>query len=331
MTEELRFGAGLWMFGQFVDRYATDAYGPPVSTLEAIGRAARVGMLSAIDINYPFTDPAITVAQVKEALERGGLRAAAVTPSIYDRQFQKGSFTHPDAEVRKAAIARAKSAIPIAHELGADYVKFWPGQDGFDYPFQCDYMQIWDYAIAGVREVVTSDPKMRFAIEYKFKEPRTHMLFSTAARTLLAIQEIGADNLGIVMDLGHSLLAKETPAEEVQLIARRGKLTNVELNDNWRDWDDDLTVGSVHLIESLEFVHALRKIGWKGYWMLDQFPFREDPVEAARASILTIKALHRLLDKVDLESLRAAQDKQDALAAQRLVQRLFLGELESAR
>ena len=48
----LRFGAGLWMFGQFVDRYATDAYGPPVSTLEAIGRAGQVGPLSVVDINF---------------------------------------------------------------------------------------------------------------------------------------------------------------------------------------------------------------------------------------------------------------------------------------
>jgi hypothetical protein len=32
----MRLGAGIWLFGQFVDRYATDAYGPPVSTLEAI-------------------------------------------------------------------------------------------------------------------------------------------------------------------------------------------------------------------------------------------------------------------------------------------------------
>jgi xylose isomerase len=328
MPEQLKFGAGLWMFGQFVDRYATDAYGPPVGTLEAIARASRVGQLSAIDINWPFAEADLSVARVKEALAAGGLRATAVTPVIYNRQFQKGSFTHPDAEVRRRAIDLMKRAIAVAHELGADYVKFWPGQDGFDFPFQSDYAQLWDYAVSGVREVVTSDPAMRFAIEYKFKEPRIHILFSTAARTLLAIEEVGAPNLGIVMDLGHSLLGKETPAEEVQHIARRGRLTNVELNDNWRDWDDDLTVGSVHLTESLEFVHALRKIGWKGYWMLDQFPFREDPVEAARASIRTIRALHGLLDRVDLGALRAAQDRQDALAAQRLVQQLFLGALE---
>ena len=41
------FGAGLWMFQQFVDRYATDAYGPPVSTLEAIERAAAVSDITS--------------------------------------------------------------------------------------------------------------------------------------------------------------------------------------------------------------------------------------------------------------------------------------------
>jgi hypothetical protein len=45
------FGAGIWLFGQFVDRYASDAYGPPVSTLEAIDRAGQVGSLVALDIN----------------------------------------------------------------------------------------------------------------------------------------------------------------------------------------------------------------------------------------------------------------------------------------
>ena len=48
---ELRFGAGLWMFGQFVDRYATDAYGPPVTTLDAIARAGEVDGLEVLDVN----------------------------------------------------------------------------------------------------------------------------------------------------------------------------------------------------------------------------------------------------------------------------------------
>jgi xylose isomerase len=111
----------------------------------------------------------------------------------------------------------------------------------------------------------------------------------------------------------------------VQLLARRGKLVSVEVNDNWREWDDDMTVGAVHITESLEFVHALRKINWQGPILLDQFPFREDPVKAARLSIETIQALDGLLDRIDLSALTAAQDKQDALEAQRLVLETLLG------
>lgn len=323
-ASQLTFGAGLWMFGQFVDRYAADAYGPPVGTLEAIARAGEVGSLSVVDINYPF-DPGVSVEQVKSALQGAGLRAIAVTPHLYTQTFRKGAFTNPDPEVRKTAIARCREAIPVAKALGADYVKFWPGQDGFDYPFQADYMHLWDLSVQGIREVAASDPGQGFAIEYKFKEPRTHMTFSTAARTLLAIDDMGVDNVGIVMDLGHSLLAKETPAEELQLIARRGRLCSVEVNDNWREWDDDLPVGSVHLIESLEFLLAVRKVAWQGPILLDQFPFREDPVAAARRSIEMIRLLDGRLDRLDLGRLREIQERQDSLAAQELVYELLLG------
>jgi xylose isomerase len=316
--KELTFGAGLWMFGQFVDRYATDAYGPPVGVLEAIDRAGQVGDLVALDINYPF-DEGVTVNQVRAALERNRLRCHAITPASYSRKFQKGALTNPDSQLRREAIDLYKSAIPIARELGAKYVKFWPGQDGYDYPFQADYEALWRYSIEGVREVAASAPDMQFAIECKCKEPRTHMFFSNVANTLLAIQAMEVGNVGIVFDLGHSFFAKETPAEALQLAARHGRLTSVEVNDNWREWDDDLAVGSVHLIETLEFLLAVRKIGWDEVVLLDQFPFREDPVAAARESFRTVRQLDALLDRLDLEALQSAQGRQDALpAAERL-------------
>lgn len=322
---DYEFGAGLWLFQQFIDRYATDAYGPAVGTLEAIDRAAKVGDIKALDINYPFAPEEVTVEQVREALERTGLRAHAITPHLYMREFRLGSFTNPDANIRQRAIDLGKRAIEVAHALGASYVKFWPGQDGFDYPFQVDYRQLWDNSVAGVREVAQTDPNMQFAIEYKFKEPRVHMFFGTAAKTLLAIEDMGVNNVGIVYDLGHSLFAKEIPAEVIQMIARRGKLVSVELNDNWREWDDDMMVGSVHLIETLEFLRALRQINWAGPVLLDQFPFREDPIRAAQASIQTIRKLERVLDRLDSKALEAAQSHHDSIEVQRLVMEALLG------
>ncbi|HLV99927.1 MAG TPA: sugar phosphate isomerase/epimerase family protein [Ktedonobacterales bacterium] len=326
MAKTLQLGAGIWLFGQFIDRYATDAYGPPVSTLEAIELAGKVGGLVALDVNYPFPEANLSVKQVGKALTDHGLHAAAITPVIYDRQFRQGSFTNPDRAIRQKAIDLGKHAVEVAHELDADYVKFWPGQDGFDYPFQADYMQIWDYAIQGIKTVAESATAVQFAIEYKAKEPRTHLVFSTAARTLLAIEEMGVDNVGIVCDLGHSLYARETPADVLQLIARRGKLVSIEVNDNWREWDDDLTAGSVHLVETLEFLRAVRQIGWQKPLLLDQFPFREDPVEAARASIASLRAMEQALDRLDEAALGDAQERQDALQAQRTLRDLLLGE-----
>jgi xylose isomerase len=84
-------------------------------------------------------------------------------------------------------------------------------------------------------------------------------------------------------------------------------------------------VGSVHLLESLEFLLAVRSIAWKGPILLDQFPFREDPVAAARRSIAMMRLLDAKLDGLDMERLREIQDRQDALAAQELVYELLLG------
>jgi xylose isomerase len=329
----MRFGAGLWLFGQFVDRYATDAYGPPVSTLEAIERAGAVGDLEVLDINYPFSDPDITVEDVERALQDAGLRAATITPHIYTREFVAGAFTNPDPAVRRQALAICEQAVGVAKRLRAPTVKLWPGQDGFDYPFQADYRELWRLALDGVRTVAEMDAGIRVAIEYKAKEPRTHLSWSTAARTLLGIQQIGRDDVGIVMDLGHSLFAKEAPADALSLVHGHGRLYTIEVNDNWREWDDDLTVGSVHLIETLEFFLEVRKIGWEEPILLDQFPFREDPVEAARTSINTMRAIDAALDRIDLEALREAQAHQDALAAQRILTELLLGPVaaEGAR
>jgi xylose isomerase len=69
----------------------------------------------------------------------------------------------------------------------------------------------------------------------------------------------------------------------------------------------------------------LRKIGWEEPILLDQFPFREDPVEAARTSIQTMRAIDATLDRIDLDALRSAQERQDALAAQSMLTELLLG------
>jgi len=327
MSEYPVFGAGLWHFATYVDRYATDGYGPARTTLDAIELAGRVDDLSVVDLNYPFT-PGVGLGEVKDALAEQRLRAIGITPEIYLRKFSRGSFTNPDPGVRKAALDLMHEAAGIVRDIGADYVKIWPGQDGWDYPFQVDHRTLWKLAVDGMRELAGAHPDLKFAIEYKPREPRVKMTWDSAARTLLGIEQIGLDNVGVLLDFGHSLYGGESPADAAQLIIDHGRLYGMDVNDNLRGWDDDLVVGTVHLTEIFEFFHTLRKNNWEGVWQLDQFPFREDSVDAANTAINTLKRIHRALDRLDTAALAEAQERQDAMAAQRLVQTALFGEVD---
>jgi sugar phosphate isomerase/epimerase len=327
MTEYPRFGAGLWHFATYVDRYATDGYGPARTTLDAIELAGRVDDLAVVDLNYPFT-PGVGLGEVKDALAAQGLSAIGITPEIYLRKFGRGAFTNPDPGVRKAALDLMHEAAGIVRDLGADYVKIWPGQDGWDYPFQVDHRTLWKLAVDGMRELAGAHPDLKFAIEYKPREPRVKMTWDSAARTLLGIEQIGLDNVGVLLDFGHSLYGGESPADAAQLIIDHGRLFGMDVNDNLRGWDDDLVVGTVHLTEIFEFFHTLRKNNWEGVWQLDQFPFREDSVEAANLAIHTLKRIHRALDRLDVEALAEAQQNQNAMAAQRIAQDALFGSAD---
>ena len=319
------YGTGIWAFGQFVDRYAGDGYGPSRSTEDMLDAAAQVQGLTYLDINVPFATDSLNAHDVKTMLDDRGLKCRATTPHIYMREYSRGAFTNPDSELRLRTRNRVEEAVEAAAVLDAGYVKFWPGQDGYDYPGQVDYEQIWGYTVNAMREICETHSDVQFAIEYKPKEPRVRMTLANAPKTLLAIQETGVDNLGIVMDFGHSLMAGESPTESLLMINRYEKLVSAELNDNWRDWDDDLPVASVHLFETMEYLLALRSIEWKDPLLLDQFPFRENPVAAVARSIETIEMLSEACTRVDGVELAEAQSRQDALTVQRIYWNALLG------
>ncbi|GAA4169483.1 sugar phosphate isomerase/epimerase family protein [Gryllotalpicola koreensis] len=320
-----RYGAGIWHFATYVDRYATDGYGDPRTILDAIELAGQVGDISVVDLNYPFFGGDFSNEQVGDALAKQGLGVIGITPEIYTRTFAKGSFTNPDPGVRRLAHELVTEAARVVRHFGADYVKLWPGQDGWDYPFQVDHGALWKLSLDGVGQLAEENPDLKFVIEYKPREPRVHMSFDSVARTLLGIERIGLPNVGILLDFGHALFGGESPADSAQLAIDYGRLFGMDVNDNLRSWDDDMVAGTVHPIELFEFFVTLRRNGWEGVWQLDQFPFREDSVVAARSAIDFLKRVERGLDRLDLSALAAAQDRQDAMAALALAQRALFG------
>ena len=325
MSSTQKFGAGIWHFATYVDRYATDGYGEPRTILDAIALAGQVADLSVVDLNWPFFGGDFTDDQVRGALSSAGLSVIGITPEIYTRRFAKGSFTNPDPGVRRLTHEFVTQACDVVRRFGADYVKLWPGQDGWDYPFQVDHGTLWKHSMDGVGALAAENPDLKFVIEYKPREPRVHMSYSSVARTLLGIEKIGLPNVGILLDFGHALFGGESPADSAQLAIDYGRLFGMDVNDNLRAWDDDMIAGTVHPIELFEFFWTLSKNGWEGVWQLDQFPFREDSVAAATMAIDFLKRVQRGLDTLDVEGLTQAQAAHDAVTAQRIAQAALFG------
>jgi sugar phosphate isomerase/epimerase len=144
-------------------------------------------------------------------------------------------------------------------------------------------------------------PDVKLVVDYKPKQPRAHCFIGTVGKTLLLIEKVNRPNVGAMVDVGHTLMAYESIAESAALLHHFGnKLCYMHFNDNWRLWDDDMTVGSIHMVEMLELLYWLDRIGYDGWYALDIFPYRENGARAATESIHWIQGLYGLLDKIGL-------------------------------
>lgn len=319
------FSVFLSNVGSCSDRYCS-AYAPPFTVKDLFERASRVKLLKGVDLVGTWNITPQTAREVAGYLRDSGLKLISIAPDLFaSPKWGKGSLTAPDAKTRQDAIDNIREMIDLAASMECRLVTLWPGQDGYDYPFQTDYLTERQWLADGLAAVCAHDPRTRIAIEYKAKEPRTHSYVSSAAVALLICQEVGADNLGVAMDLGHALLGYESPAESVAMLKRHGdRLFHIHINDNYRLWDDDMIVGSVHTIEYLEFFYWLDRVGYDGWLTIDQFPYREDGVGAVQESALWLSGLIDLLAKVDRSEIERVFAAKDAVAASALMRKMIL-------
>ncbi|AZL58023.1 hypothetical protein EI545_03710 [Tabrizicola piscis] len=299
------------------------------SVAEMILGVGQVGGLSAADLNYPDHFAAHDPATLTGLLSDQGLVLNGLAMRYYTESgFKLGAFTHPDRAVRQAAIDLTKRGIDACSAMGGSQMTLWMGQDGFDYSFQADYGRMWDDTIAAMVEVADHNPAIDIAVEYKPNEPRAHALMPDMATTLLALEEVDRPNTGVTLDFAHMLYAGEMPAKAAMLAARRSRILGLHLNDGYGKRDDGLMAGSVHPVQTVELLVAMARAGYAGVIYFDTFPDLSglDPVEEARTNIrLTDRLVDLAARLADDPALEAAQARQDAAAATRLVMAALFG------
>jgi len=204
------------------------------------------------------------------------------------------AFTHPDVKIRRDVLGLVKTGVEIAKGLGVKTIGISPDCDGFPHPFGVGYQEAWNWMVEGISACVdaASEADLRFAFEYKPKETRNFSLIANADGVLRLVDQVRSNKMGVLMDTGHVLYAKEDLPTTVEKLDRN--LFHVHLCDCYGDWDDDLVPGTVH--DFTGFFRALRKINYEGYVGLDIYPM-QDPFGEARKSKEYIDEMYAKLSK----------------------------------
>jgi xylose isomerase len=303
---KLKHSVMVSLMGRQADRF--HQYQPARDLAERLDMVRRVRGVDGIEIVYPsdFADPKRSVAMIQDA----GLPVSAVNLNVKSApKWQSGSFTATDPQLRADAVADLKIAMDLAAELEAWMVTCCPLIDGHNYAFQADYVRQWCWLEKGVAKGARYRSDVRISLEYKLNESRNYAILGDMGRTLYLCERLGMPHVGVTMDVGHALMAKETPAEVLCLAAQAGRLFYVHFNDNGREWDWDMLPGSVNLWDLVEMIFYLDRMDWEGWLAYDVLTRNGDPVETMNATIAIVDAAQELLDKLGRERLQEFIDE----------------------
>ncbi len=323
---ERKYAMILGNLGNTRDRFCS-GYKTNPSTTEMLQQAVHIPHVTGVELVGTWDIDEKNAQEMQRQLSNLGLECVSIIPDLFaDPRYWKGSYSAADAQVRRKAIDYTRRMCDIALSLKCPTINIWPGQDGYDYLLAADYNAQRGWMCEAINELAQAYPDLRFALEYKPKEPRTHSTLARMADTLLLALETGQPNVGVTIDTGHAFVAGEVVGELIVLARRAGnKLFHMHFNDNHATWDDDMIVGTVHSITYLETLYWLDRTGYDGWLSMDQYPYREDGAGAIGESILWLNRFDEILqaNRAEIDGLIA---EGDAIQTSRFLRKALLGD-----
>jgi L-rhamnose isomerase/sugar isomerase len=300
-----------------------------VGLLHALNRSS-----GAISLHIPWDVPQDAQA-IKDLAAENGLTFDAVNSNTFQdqpgqaRSYKFGSLQHTDPTVRRQAVEHNLEVIRHGRTLGSQSITVWLA-DGSSFPGQSNFRRAFQNTLEGLREIYAAlPPGWKMFVEYKAFEPNFYsMAVGDWGQALLYANKLGPQAYALV-DLGHHL-PNANIEQIVALLLMEGKLGGFHFNDS-KYGDDDLTVGSINpyqlflifneLVEGMDHAGLDHATGLA--WMIDASHNVKDPLEDLLQSVEAIMIAYAQVLLVDRRTLTAAQNANDAVEAQEVLQAAF--------
>ena len=325
-------GTGGTRFGRFAGA------GEPRSLEEKIEDVGLLHALNqsggAISLHIPWDIPTDANA-IKSLAAQHGLKFDAVNSNTFQDQpdqslsYKFGSLQHVDAAVRRLAIDHNIEVIQQGEALGSKALTVWLA-DGSCFPGQLNFRNAFQRTLESLQEIYAALPAdWKVFIEYKAFEPNFYsMSVGDWGQSYLYASKLGPQAYTLV-DLGHHL-PNANIEQIVSLLMMENKLAGFHFNDS-KYGDDDLTVGSINPYQLfLIFNELVEGMDAKGMnhaadlaWMIDASHNVKDPLEDLLQSIEAIMIAYAQALLVDTTSLKHAQEVNDVVKAQEIIQAAY--------
>jgi len=123
MRRDLKFSAGIWVFGPPKDRFCPVGYRDARPLRQRFEQASRMKGLKRIEFHYPSEVSEENVDSTRKLLAKFNLEPVFVAPRLFgEPKFKMGSLCSINDNIRSEAIQRAKAAVDMAKKLGAGSV-----------------------------------------------------------------------------------------------------------------------------------------------------------------------------------------------------------------
>jgi len=328
-----------WALGTGGTRFARFSGGGEPKNLEE--KIEDIGLLhalnrssGAISLHIPWDIPK-NAANIKALAAQLDIRFDAMNSNTFQDQpdqklsYKFGSMQHVDKAVRKQAVEHNIEVINYGVELGSESLAVWLS-DGSCFPGQLNFRKAFQNTLESLQEVYAALPdNWKMFVEYKPYEPNFYsMTVGDWGQSLLYVTKLGIKAYTLV-DLGHHL-PNANIEQIVALLLMEGKLGGFHFNDS-KYSDDDLTVGSIkpyqlflifnELVEGMNArgMHHATDLGW----MIDASHNVKDPLEDLLQSVEAIMISYAQALLVDRKKLVDAQNNNDVVAAQEILQHSF--------
>lgn len=304
--------------GKTQDRFSE--YQEPTTLKERLELVHKIPGVTGIEIVYPYETEG--AAETKQMMDNYGLEFAAVNANIKkEPKWVPGALSRNDPSLRKGAIQIIKEAKDYAKAVGAPLVTCCPLSDGYDNLFQVDYPKAWRNMIEAVAEAADYLPEIPLFLEYKINETRVHCQLDNCAKTILLLKEVGSKATGVTIDFGHSLLAKENPAQVLALCEESDVDYYLHTNDNDYNFDWDLIAGSRNLLHTVEFLFYAKEFGYDKFFTADASPRIFDMLGFFTLHAEMNLAIWNLVEKLDRAKYRRLMAEEKYMDLMQLVKK----------